>query len=54
MEKKYYTCKEVAERYGVCEDTVWSWNRSGLLSAVKIGRNYRVTSEQLEAFESKK
>lgn len=54
MKKKYFTCKEVAERYGVSEYTVWRWIRSGRLDAVCIGRIYRVSLEQLEAFESKK
>lgn len=52
MEKKFFTCKEVAERYGVKETTVWEWIRSGRLKAYKILRMYRVTEEQLTEFEN--
>ena len=51
MEKVYYTCKEVAERYAVKEDTVWEWIRTGKLEAYKIGRMYRVHKDQLAKFE---
>ena len=52
MIKELFTCKEVAARYNVSEDTVWRWIRTGRLNAVKINsRNYRITMEALEAFE---
>ena len=51
MEKEFYTCKEVAARYGVCEDSVWAWIRSGKLKAVRIGKQYRVRKEDLVEFE---
>ena len=52
MIKELFTCKEVAARYNVSEDTVWRWIRTGSLNAVKINsRNYRITMESLEAFE---
>lgn len=52
MIKELFTCKEVAARYNVSEDTVWRWVRTKKLPAVKIGcRNYRVRLEDLIAFE---
>lgn len=46
------TCKEVAQKYKVTEETVWRWIRTQKLPAVKIGsRNYRIRREDLEAFE---
>lgn len=45
------TCKEVAQRYGVKTATVWAWIRSGKLTAVQIGRIYRVRPEDLERFD---
>lgn len=52
MIKELFTCKEVAARYNVSEDTVWRWIRTKKLPAVKIGsRNYRVRLEDLIAFE---
>lgn len=51
MEKEFYSCKEVAERYGVREDTVWSWIREGKLHAVKVGKQYRIKKETLLKME---
>lgn len=51
--EKFYSCEQVAERYGVKIETVWSWIRGKKLCAVKIGKLYRITPEQLEAFERK-
>lgn len=49
--KKLYTCKEIAERYDVKVITVWDWIRKKKLPAIKIGRDYRITEEDLIAFE---
>ncbi len=48
---KMYTCADVAERYGVKIITVWDWIRKGKLSAIKIGRDYRVSEEDIKNFE---
>jgi len=42
----------VAERYGVKVTTVWEWIRSKKLPAMKIGKQYRITADQLRAFEA--
>lgn len=47
-----FTCEEVAERYKVKVITVWEWIRQKKLSAIKLGREYRVTEEDLKAFEN--
>ena len=52
MEKKYYTCAEIAQTYGVKVSTVWCWIRSGKLGSVRIGKRYRVREEDLEVFEA--
>ena len=46
-----YTCDEVAERYRVKVITVWDWIRKKKLPAIKIGRDYRVSEEDLKSFE---
>lgn len=51
MEKKYYTCQEVAEMYGVKEFTVWAWIRSGKLHAMNTGKMYRITKEDIYEFD---
>ena len=49
--EKFYSCEQVAERYGVKVATVWAWIREKKLSAVKIGGGYRVSERDVEAFE---
>ncbi len=47
----YYTCKEVAEAFGVNVGTVWKWIRQGKLGAIKLGYNcYRVSDEAIKQF----
>ena len=50
--ERLYTCEEVAEMYRVKIYTVWDWIRKGRLSAVKIGRVYRIKKEALDKFET--
>lgn len=47
-----YTCKEVARRYGVEVITVWDWIRKRKLGAIKIGKEYRVSADDLKQFEN--
>lgn len=49
--ENFYSCEQIAERYGVKLTTVWAWIRTQRLSAVKVGKQYRVTAEALLAFE---
>ena len=46
-----YTCKEIADRYGVQLITVWDWIRKKKLGAIKIGKEYRVRDEDIKVFE---
>ncbi len=46
-----FTCEEVAERYKVKVITVWDWIRKKKLPAIKLGREYRISEEDLSAFE---
>lgn len=46
-----YTCEQVAQRYGVKTLTVWDWIRKKKLPAIRLGRDYRIRKEDLEAFE---
>lgn len=50
--EKYFSCKEVAEKYGVKVKTVWGWISSGKLKAVRIGKLYRIKQQDLDAFEA--
>lgn len=49
---KMYTCDEVAERYKVKVITVWDWIRQRKLNAIKLGREYRISEDDLIQFEN--
>lgn len=49
-----YTCEEVAERYSVKVITVWDWIRKKKLNAIKLGREYRVSEDDLIQFEEER
>ena len=49
---KMYTCDEVAERYKVKVITVWEWIRQQKLGAIKLGKEYRISEEDLITFEN--
>ena len=53
MGKKYFTVKELAERWNLCPDTVRRMVRRGQLKAYVIGRSVRVSPEALESFEGR-
>jgi excisionase family DNA binding protein len=49
---KLYTCDEIAVRYGVKTITVWDWIRKRRLPAMKIGKSYRISDDDIASFES--
>lgn len=49
-----YTCAQVAERYGIKTITVWEWIRKKKLPAIKIGKEYRIRTEDLAEFEKRR
>ncbi|MEG1895530.1 MAG: helix-turn-helix domain-containing protein [Oscillospiraceae bacterium] len=48
---KLYTCDEIAQRYSVKVITVWDWIRKKKLPAMKVGRDYRISDEDIKVFE---
>ncbi|HCD44905.1 MAG TPA: excisionase [Lachnoclostridium sp.] len=48
---KMYSCSEVAERYNVQVITIWDWIRKKKLPAIKIGKQYRISADDITAFE---
>lgn len=48
---KMYTCEEIAERYGVKTITIWDWIRKKKLPAIKLGKEYRISENDIRAFE---
>ena len=45
---KVYTLQEVADVLRVSRQTLYNNIRSGRLKAMKLGRTYRITEEQLQ------
>lgn len=53
MRKTVYSCAEIAQKYKVHIQTVWSWVRLGKLKAYRAHgeRDYKITQESLREFE---
>lgn len=47
---EYYTLDEVAVMLKVVYLTVYRWVRAGKLKAYKVGKQYRISKEQLDLF----
>ena len=47
---KVYTLKEVEDILKVTQRTLYNYIKSGQLKAVKLGREWRVTDEELKNF----
>lgn len=52
-EIKVYTLDEIAELLHVTRRTLYTYVKDGKLKAVKVGKYWRVTEKNLEAFLSK-
>ena len=50
MSHELYSVEQVAERLGLAVRTVRAYVRDGRLKAVRIGKQYRITGSDLEAF----
>jgi len=50
MNEKLLTPAQVAERLQSTERTVYEWIRGGKLTALKLGRLWRIRQDDLEAF----
>ena len=50
MNEKLLTPAQVAERLQITERTVYEWIRDGKLTALKLGRLWRIRQDDLEAF----
>jgi excisionase family DNA binding protein len=50
MEKDIYTVPEVARRLQVTDKTVRAWINDRKLTAIRIGREWRIREEDVQAF----
>lgn len=46
----YYTPQQVAGKLQLTVRTIWGYIRAGKLPASKLGREYRISEEQLDRF----
>lgn len=51
---EYLNCEQVATLYGIKKLTVWDWIRKKKLPAIKIGKEYRIRTDDLEEFENRR
>lgn len=50
MDEKYYTVKEVADRFRVSRQAVYDWIQDGKLSAIRVGERVRIPESALASF----
>lgn len=48
--KQFYTFQEVADMIRVSRQTIYNMHNDGRLHAVKFGREYKVSAEDLQKF----
>jgi len=53
MEEKYYSPREIANRYNVTSQAITKWIKQGKLKAVKVGSVWRIPESALEEFLKK-
>jgi len=49
MQGKYLSTSEAASVLGLSPVTLWAWAKSGKISSVRIGRNFRVSKWAVDA-----
>ena len=50
MEKKFYSKQEIAGLFGLNERTIEKYLLSGKLKCAKLGKNWKISSEDVQAF----
>lgn len=45
--ERHLTKEEVMNMLGVCDTTLWSWNKKGYLKSIKIGNKVRYSSSEV-------
>lgn len=51
---KYLIPQQIAEKLQITSQTVWRWIRAKQLKAVRIGKGYRVSNQDLDEFINKR
>lgn len=53
-EDKLLTKEDVKAMFGVCDATLWHWNRKGYLKVVKLGNKVRYRSSEIKTLLEKR
>ncbi len=48
--EKVYTVDDIMEILTVSRETVYNWIRTGKLTAIRLGRQYRITKDHYDQF----
>lgn len=46
----FYLVEELADKLRVNKMTIYRWIKAGKLTAIRIGKHYRITKDDFEAF----
>ncbi len=49
---QFFSVRELAIRYAVGESTIREWLRTGKITSIKLGKSYRVSIDDIMAFEA--
>ena len=50
LDEKYYSTKEIADRFGVSSNTIRSLCENGEIGYIKIGTQYRISEKELNKY----
>lgn len=53
-EESYLSKKDVLEKFGICDTTLWHWQRSGYLIPCKIGKKILYNKNDVDSLLSKR
>lgn len=50
LDEKYYSTKEIADRFGVSSNTIRTLCENGEIGYIKIGTQYRISEKELNKY----
>lgn len=53
-EEKVYSRKEVVQTFGICEATLWRWDKMGLIESKKIGNRVFYPESEIKRLSTTK
>lgn len=53
-DEKVFNRKEVVEKFGICETTLWRWDKMGLIESKKIGNRVFYPESEIKRLMSQK